>query len=236
MSENAAYCLTVLNHEHLLTQAEAVYDLVWRADFTAPGFAVLDIQPGRDSHTLRSSLVALKQRLSEISVRRGRGTFVYKSMARFDQQETTKFHLDGAPEQSLLMLGYEPSKVRSRLFMADYSRAAFALGITPQQFLHDYNPMYRKGEELLGRYVTELPQPLDGHSRMLLVNNSSLPFTESRTNPLGVMHKAIIVTPDDAERRIVNSTMLAVGGGDEMGIEKQEEFVRTDEISKKVYP
>ena len=69
----------------------------------------------------------------------------------------------------------------------------------------------------------------------MLVNNSSLPFTESRSNPLGVMHKAIIVTPDDAERRIVNSTMLAVGEGDEIGEEQQQEFVRTEGISQKDY-
>ena len=235
MNDNAAYCLNAVDREHLLVQAEAVFDLVWRGDFTAPGFASIDIPPGPDSHTLRSWMVDLKQRLSEIGLSRGRGQFAYKSMARFDQQETTKFHLDGAPEQSMLMLGYEPSRVRSRLFLADYTHAAFDLGITPQQFLHDYNPMFKKGEELLGRYVTELPQPLDGHSRMLLVNNSSLPFTESRSNPLGVMHKAIIVTPDDAERRIVNSTMLAVGEGDEIGEEQQQEFVRTEGISQKDY-
>jgi len=178
-------------------------------------------------------MVDLKGRLSEIAVNRGGKPFTYRSMARFDQQETTKFHLDGAPEQSMLMLGYEPSRVRSRLFLADYTRAAFDLDITPQQFLTDFNPMYKKGEELLDRYITELPQPGDGNSRILLINNSSLPFTEGRTNPLGVMHKAI-VTPDDAERRIVNSTMLAVDG-DEIGVEKQEEFVRTDEISQKDY-
>jgi hypothetical protein len=135
----------------------------------------------------------------------------------------------------MLMLGYEPSRVHSRLFLADYTRAASDLGITPQQFLHDFNPMYKKGEDLLGRYVTELPQPHDGHSRILLINNSSLPFTEGRANPLGVMHKAIIVTPNDAERRIVNSTMLAVGHGDEIGEEQQQDFVTTDKISQKVY-
>src|SRR5262245_7439710 len=99
-------------------------------------------------------------------------------MARFDQQETTKFHLDGAPDASMLMLGYEPSSVRSRLFLADYTRATFDLGIAPQQFLQEFNPMYRRGEKLLSRYVTELPQPADGHARILLINNSSLPFTE----------------------------------------------------------
>jgi hypothetical protein len=214
--------------------AEQVYDLVWRFDFAAPGFCLLDTGPGVDSHTLRSWMVDLKGSLSEVGVRRGGLPFVFRSMARFDQQETTKFHLDGAPDQSMLLLGYEPSGVRSRLLLADYARAAFDLGVTPQQFLQDWNPMFKKGEEHLARYATELPQPEPGHSRILLINNSSLPFTEARTNSLGVMHKAIIVTPDDAERRIVNSTML-VTEGEEIAAEKQQEFVRTDKISQKAY-
>lgn len=216
------------------TIAERVFDLVWRFDFTAPGFCLLDAGPGIDSHTLRSWIVDLKQRLSEVGVRRGGKPFAFRSMARFDQQETTKFHLDGAPEQSMLVLGYEPSRVHSRLFLADYTRAAFDLGITPQQFLSDFNPVYRRGEELLGRYVTELPQPDESHARILLINNSSLPFTEARTNPLGVMHKAEIITPMVSERRIVNSTMLFTEG-DEIGQELQDEFVRTDKISPKAY-
>src|SRR5450755_468744 len=164
--------------------AERVFDPVWRFNFTGPGFCLLDSGPRLDSPTLRLWMVNLKERLSEIGVRRGGRPFAYRSMARFDQQETTKFHLDGAPDQSMLMLGYEPSRVRSRLFLADYTRAAFDLGIAAQRFLQDFNPMYKKGEDLLGRYVTELPQPPDGHSRILLVNNGSLPFTEERTNPL----------------------------------------------------
>ncbi len=214
--------------------AETIFDLVWRFDFTAPGFCLLDIGPGVDSHTLRSWMVDLKERLSEIGVRRGRRPFLFRSMGRFNQQETTKLHLDGAPNQSMLMLGYEPSKIRSRLFLADYCRAAFDQGITPQQFLQDFNPMYRKGEELLARYVTELPQQDESHARILLINNSSLPFTEDRTNPLGVMHKAEIVNPTASERKIVNSTML-VTEGDEIGPEKQREFVTTNKISQKVY-
>ena len=214
--------------------AERVFDLVWRFDFAATGFCLLDTGARVDSHTLRSWMVELKTRLSEICIQRSGEKLLFRSMARFDQQVTTKFHLDGAPERSMLILGYEPSQIHSRLFLADYTRAAFDLGITPQQFLHDYNPMFRHGEELLARYVTELPQPEPGHSRILLVNNSSLPFTDARTNPLGVMHKAIIVTPDEAESRIVNSTML-VTEGDEVDAEKQKEFVTTDKISQKNY-
>jgi hypothetical protein len=214
--------------------AEKALNLVWRLDFTGPGFCLLDAGSGTDSHTLRSWMVALKAGLSEVAVLWGWPPFAFRSLARFDQQEMTKFHIDGGPDRSMLVLGYEPSQVRSRLFLADYARAAFDLGVTPQQFLRDYNPMYRPGEELLRHYVTELPQPADGHARILLVNNSSLPFSEARTNPLGVMHRAIIVTPDDAERRVVNSVMLAVGESDEVGQDQQEEFVTTDRICQKV--
>jgi hypothetical protein len=213
---------------------ERAFGVVWRFDFDAPGFCLLDAGPGIDSHSLRQAMLTMKERMSDLCAQRSGRRLLFRSMARFDQQETTKFHLDGAPEQSMLMLGYESSQVHSRLFLADYTRAAYDLGITPQQFLQDYNPMYRRGEELLARYVTELPQPEPGHARILLINNSSLPFTEARTNPLGVMHKAIIVTPDEAERRIVNSTML-VTEGEEIAAEKQEEFVRTNKISQKVY-
>jgi hypothetical protein len=214
--------------------SEKLYDLVWRFDFTDPGFCLLDTGPGVDSHQLRSWMVSVKEQLTEIAVRRGAKPFRFRSIARFDQQETTKFHLDGAPEHSMLMLGYEPSQVRSRLYLADYSHAAFDLGITPQQFLQDCNPMFRKGEELLARYTTQLPQPEVGHAQILLVNNSSLPFTEARTNPLGVMHKAEIIDPTEAQRRIVNSTMM-VTEGEEIAFEKQAEFVRTNKISQKNY-
>jgi hypothetical protein len=213
--------------------AAKVFDLVWRFDFTAPGFCLLDAGPSVDSHMLRGWMMNLKKRLSEIGVRRGGRPFVFRSMGRFDQQENTKFHLDGAPDPSMLMLGYEPSKVRSRLFLADYSRAAFDLRITPQQFLSDFNPMYRKNEELLAHYVTELPQATESHGYILLINNSSLPFTEGRTNPLGVMHKAEILNPTQAGQRLVNSMML-VTEGEEIGKDQQEAFMRTKEISKKI--
>ena len=222
--------------QHLLVAtAEQVYERVWRYDFSAPGFCVLDLGSRVDSRILRSWMVRLKEGLSEVGVRRGRLPFVYRSLGRFDQQATTKFHLDGAPEQALLMLGYEPSRVHSRLLLADYTRAAFDLGLTPQQFLEEFNPMYRRGEELLDRYVTELPQAPDGHFRIVFVNNSSLPFTEARTDPLGVLHKAEIINPTPTEPRIVNSTMLVTGETDEIGQQQQQDFVTTDEISQPAY-
>jgi hypothetical protein len=46
--------------------------------------------------------------------------------------------------------------------------------------------------------------------------------------------KAIIVIANEAEQRLVNSTML-VTYGNEISSGQQEEFVRTEDISKKYY-
>ena len=58
--------------------AEKVFDLVWRFDFTAPGFCLLDIGPGVDSHTLRAWMVDLKgavERDQHPSMAAGRSSF-----------------------------------------------------------------------------------------------------------------------------------------------------------------
>src|SRR5258708_27001262 len=83
--------------------AYEIFNLVWRFDFSAPGFCLLDLGPAVDSHTLRSSMVTLKTQLSDVLAHIGK-RFIYRSMGRFDQQVTTKFHLDGAPLESMLML------------------------------------------------------------------------------------------------------------------------------------
>ena len=47
-----------------------------------------------------------------------------RSIGRFSQVTSTEAHLDGAPDESILMLGYEPSEVESRLTIHDYVRCA----------------------------------------------------------------------------------------------------------------
>src|SRR5262249_7223309 len=142
----------------------------------------------------------------------------------------------GAPRAALLMLGYEPSVVRSRLFLADYTHCAYDLRLTPEQFLNDLNPMFLPGEQQLSRYVTELPPFPESHSHILLINNSSLPFSPDRTHPLGVMHKAEIVNPTPAAQRLVNSIMLgtaAAGEDDLVGADGQRAFAQTDAVNWK---
>jgi hypothetical protein len=221
----------------LFENASDIINQVWRFDFRWPGFYLADLGTGVDSRTMRSAMVSLKSELSDALAQFGK-RFVYLSLVRFDQQVTTKFHLDGAPPESLLMLGYEPSHVRSRLSLADYSRCAFDRGLTPEQFLSDLNPMFHRGNEALSSYITELPPQAAGHSRILLINNSRLPFTDAGTNPLGVFHKAEIINPDKSEQRVVNSIMLTtaeVSAPDPIGDEQEAGYVITDEISSSIY-
>lgn len=230
MSASPQFVIHAANEVHLLDQAETIFDFVWRFDLNAPGFAMVNVGTELSSQVLRSWMIALKQKLSDIAIGRRKQPFSYFAMSRFDQQVTTKFHRDGAPDSSLLMLGYEPSPVQSRLYMADYARAAADLGTTPDQFLVDYNPMFKQGEEKLLPYATELPQPLPGRSTIVLINNSSLPPSADNSNPLGVLHHAVIVSPDKAQRRVINSIMLSVGEPDHVSGQQQLEFASTDAI------
>ncbi|WP_156345023.1 hypothetical protein [Verrucomicrobium spinosum] len=68
----------------------------------------------------------MKEALSRLYGQQFGEPLEYVSMGRFDQQNTTRLHLDGAPARSFLMLGYEPTSVRSEFCIADYSRCAEA--------------------------------------------------------------------------------------------------------------
>ena len=220
--------------ERWKTHAAEIFAAAWRSDFSAPGFALIDLGAGMDSLTLRGLMVALKDRLGAIKTCQTGTGFGIRSLGRFDQQATTRFHLDGAPDRSLLMLGYEPSLIASRLSLADYTREAHQLGLDPRQFLDDYNPMYRAGEDRLAASVTILPQPAPGVSWILLINNSRLPWNQERTHPLGVLHKAEILNPDASQPRIVNSMLLTGEGPDEVDAEQVQEFLTSDVLSRKI--
>ncbi len=182
-------------------------------------------------------MLQLKRGLNILYQQRTRNCLAYTSLGRFDQQETTKPHRDGGPDESLLMLGYEPTTVRSCLRMADYTQCAYDLGITPQQFLTDHNPMYADGERMLNGYTTELDGLDPTNHQILLINNSCVPYREGKPALLGVLHQAIIENPTSRFQRIVNSTMMtsvATGSPESVTAEEQEEFLRTDRISRRV--
>ena len=109
--------------------------------------------------------------------------------------------------------------------MADYSRAAHDLDMSPEEFL---DPMFMTSERLLQPYIAEVLAPPPGASRLVLVNNSKMPF--DGVSPQGVLHQASIPTPDTGASRIINSMMLATDG-DSLPETCLETFLTTREIS-----
>lgn len=210
-----------------------IYAQVFRTNFDAPGVALLSFRQDVSSTELRAFMWWLKNALNVLHHQATGKHLVYLSMGRFDSQATTKFHLDGAPEEAFLMLGYEPSPVQSTLATADYSRAAHDWNISPKQLLAEFNPMFADNEKRLLPYASSLSAFDPARSHILLLNNSSLPYSADGRNLLGVMHQATI-TPNVQVRRIINSTMITTASSTEdepMNTEAQKHFLKTREIT-----
>lgn len=210
----------VLNPADIAASAPEVFRRVWRTAIDQPGFALLQFAREVSSRELRRAMVEL---VAAFPV-----AFVPERFGRFDQQVSSKFHRDGAPLASLLVLGYEPTAVRSRFWIADSSAAAVAAGLGLTEYLAAHNPMFPAGEEKLAPLVTELELP-HGESFLIVANNSLLPFGTG--NPLGVLHKAVIPSPDPAGRRVINSigfTPRAAGVG--LPPAETERFLTRDDL------
>lgn len=214
------------------------YKQTCRTDFSAPGFCLLQFGTDIDSRSLRGYMVQIKRVMAELYAEHTGRTLVYLSAGRFDQQESTRPHRDGGPEECFLMLGYEPSPVLSRIEISDSSRCAFDLGLTPADFLERYNPMFREGYERLRPYTTRLACFTPEIPQILLINNSCARF--SRTEPAwqGTLHTATILAPDESRRRIINSTMIAsapAGTPDAISTTEQDEFRNSSIVRRRGY-
>ncbi|MBY0458440.1 MAG: hypothetical protein K2V38_13960 [Gemmataceae bacterium] len=201
--------------------APAVFRRVWRTTTDEPGFALLRFARAVDSRELRQAMVEL--------VAAFRLEFVPERFGRFDQQVSSKFHRDGAPLASLLVLGYEPTTVKSRFWVADASAAALRAGQTLSEFLKTHNPMFPAGEAALSPFVTELELP-HGEPFVVVVNNSLLPA--GKDNPLGLLHKAVIESPDPTGRRVINSIGFTPRSEGVTGLpsEEVERFLARDDL------
>ena len=191
--------------------ARTIYKLVCRYDFTQPGFALVRQTGVKSSIEQRQSISTLKQALSELYFEDVASRSVEKlewfNLNRFDQQNSTKPHRDGAPAESLLILGYEPSTVKSELSMADYSKLANDMGLSPNQFLETHNPMFDQSDELLETVTTKLTDFSPDYFQLLIVNNSSAPLDASKTYWQGVLHCAKVQKLEGAQR-VINSTVV----------------------------
>lgn len=214
--------------------AEAVFTRVFRTDFTQLGFAVMVLPAETSSRELRRHMTALKELLSQMHTAKWGEGLEYLSLGRFDQQNTTRLHLDGAPERSFLMLGYEPTQVRSEFHIADFTRCAHDLGISPSEFLRLHNPMYSPGAELLRQYLVSISDWREDRPRIVVINNSmAAQGTFGATH--GVLHGATILSPDAQASRVINSTMIAPArfAACDPAMHVQQ-FLATDEISGQI--
>lgn len=183
---------------------------VLRTDLSRPGFALLDLGTEFDPSAFRKLLIALGDQL-DLYCRQELGTqLAYLSAGCFDQQSSTRPHRDGAPEESILVLGYEPTSVASRLFLLDYTAAALAAGTTPREWLARVGVACTGCEDALRDWTTEVTGWVPGHFQVLAINNSS---ATTKRGMLGVLHQALVVR-DPSQRRPVNSLTLAVPGPD----------------------
>lgn len=181
----------------------ALFRRVWRTTTTEPGWAVLVPDAPVDSFALRREMVRVLTELSGETERAGLPPFVVERLGRFDQQVSTRFHRDGGPACSLLLLGYEPSRVVSRVFVADAARAAEAAGMGLNAFLAANNPLRPTGEAALAGVITEVSWPAD-RGAIVIVNNSLFPDGEPG-RPFGLLHKGLIDHPDPTAARVINS-------------------------------
>jgi hypothetical protein len=218
--------------------AEWIYGRVSRVEFDVPGACLVDLGTETTSLELRAMMVGLKTTLGRIHQERMGRDLVYQSLGRFDQQTTTKLHRDGGPDQSLLMLGYEPSEVESELAMADYSQCAYDRGLSPEAFLAVHNPMFASGEDVLRPYTWKVDGFSNRHAQIVVINNSIAPFSAHGGTWQGVLHTATIMNPSGESRRVVNSSMLVPlpkGAAGPVREREVEDFRNTTIVRRKGY-
>ena len=218
--------------EYSLTElGNIVYEKVFRKDFSEPGVVVIDYGLNFTSEKLRESMVNLKRQLSDIHVKKVGQKLLYQWMGRFDQQVTTKFHLDNAADQSFLMLGYEPSLIKSKLYFADYVQFYQSINISAAEYFERHNPMFTDGENLLKPYITEIEGFREVTYKIVLMNNSN---SSRQVQSIGVFHKAEIIEKDMSQKRVINSTMIYSADLSENEMftdEQQEDYISTQKIS-----
>ncbi|HAA19323.1 MAG TPA: hypothetical protein DCP28_11330 [Cytophagales bacterium] len=177
-------------------------------------------------------MVELKEGLTAVSQRRANLRLNYQWMGRFSHQHTSQFHRDSAHPHSFLMLGYEPTAVDSRVYVADFSKLIEQHGIPLATYFGGSQEVNVAAEApSIAPYVTELtPFPKD-HYRLLVLNNS-----KSFQKPtFGMFHRGEVQQKQSAEDRIINSIMLYMANPEEEEQHTQQDisnFVNTQQVNR----
>lgn len=190
---------------------QAAYNAVFRSSTREAGYYFWDFGQQINTHTLRETMVYLKNELSLLCERHLNKQLYFQSMGRFNHQHASKLHRDSAPSHSFLMLGYEPTKVDSRVYIADYSRYMADQNISIERYFGD-NPQANvvDSDKIPAAYTKEIrPFPKD-HYRLLLINNSKSLETPS----YGIFHGAEIPQMLKGEDRVIDYMMTRLDDKD----------------------
>ena len=211
-------------------EIDKIYSSVFRKSYDEFGFIILTFEREMNSLLLRKLMIKIKEELSKKCQDEFEEALDFYWLGRFNQQNTTKYHRDNAPKDSYLMLGYEPTKVESKLSFADYHQLVVEKNIPIDKYYDLHNPIFKDGEELLKPYINLVENFDKTAYKIVLMNNSDL--TSKKT--CGVLHKAEIVKKDLTESRVINSIMLYLKPLDAPNSKTKEEeieFLETNEIS-----
>ena len=217
--------------------AERIYDSVCRTELGPPGYCLIDSGIDLDSFQFRRQMVGLKTALADVHLQRSGNTLIYQSALRFDQQTSTRPHFDGGPDQSLLMLGYEPTAIASELTVFDWARCAADQNLTPAEFIRHHNPMFGSNIEFIRPYAEPIDRFDHDRYQIVCINNSSCdPIDGSRWR--GMLHTASVPQSDETRRRIINSTMIIPAPpktADKIGNFGVDNFLTTTKVHRRGY-
>lgn len=140
-----------------IKELQSAYNAVFRNSTNQPGFCFWDFGNQIESKTFRQRMVDLKNGLSNLCNSQLNKQLNYQSVGRFNHQHTSKLHRDTANEYSFLMLGYEPTKVHSKVYVADYSKYIETMNISLEAFFEgDRDANLINNNSVLNSFVTEL--------------------------------------------------------------------------------
>jgi hypothetical protein len=96
----------------------------------------------------------------------------------------------------------------------------------------------RAGSELLRAFTTAIPCFSRHEYQIVCINNSFAPYSPAKLAWQGNLHTATILPPDESQRRVVNSTLIApapAGSPDAMPEAELQDFLTTTAVRRRGY-
>ncbi|BBM82982.1 hypothetical protein [Candidatus Uabimicrobium amorphum] len=209
---------------------EEIFALVFRCDFSTPGFCIIDLGKEIDAKQLKKAMMEIKKNFNDLYYHRFGKYLYYLSMDRTSRQFTTKFHLEATMDQeSILMLGYEPSVIKSALHVGDYSKYIYDHQLDAQTSMKNLLQIFGQNP-CAENYITKL-NIQHQHFQIIVLNNSFFPEKVDGRHMLGVMHKGVVPHPLKEETRIINAIALGITNESCEEIQTEKNFMAMEDFT-----